>query len=153
VGGMNINKSEFLEHVKLESAARKSTALVTEKVKLRKQLNRDVEKFIKNGGQVEQLPGTEFKPRPRRSTVEAPSSYATSLQVNRLIKWCNASSTLKPRRTYLSELTGIPLYRIRGSITTSKRGARLTKDEHQKIVAVMAQVEELERENEQGAAA
>lgn len=150
---MNINKSEFLEHVKAESVARKSTAPVTEKEKLRKQLNRDVKKFIKGGGQVEQLPGTEFKPRPQRSTVETPSSYASSLQVNRLIKWCNASETLKPRRTYLAELTGIPLYRIRGSITTSKRGARLTKDEHQKIVAVMTQVEELEIQSKQAEAA
>lgn len=150
---MNINKSEFLELVKAESVARKSTAPVTEKEKLRKQLNRDVKKFLKSGGQVERLPGTEFKPRPRRSTVEAPSSYASSLQVNRLIKWCNASATLKPRRTYLAELTGIPLYRIRGSITTAKRGARLTKDEHQKIMAVMAQVEELEIQSKQGEAA
>lgn len=150
---MNINKAEFLELVKAESVARKSTAPVTEKEKLRKQLNRDVKKFLKSGGQVEQLPGTEFKPHPQRSTVETPSLYASSLQVNRLIKWCNSSATLKPRRTYLSELTGIPLYRIRGSITTAKRGARLTKDEHQKIIAVMAQVEELETQSKQGEAA
>ncbi len=150
---MNINKSEFLELVKAESVARKSTAPVTEKEKLRKQLNRDVKKFLKSGGQVEQLPGTEFKPRPQRSTVETPSSYASSLQVNRLIKWCNSSATLKPRRTYLAELTGIPLYRIRSSITTAVRGSRLTKDEYQKIIAVMAKAEELEKEIEQGAAA
>ena len=150
---MNINKSEFLEHVKAESVARKSTAVPVEKEKLRKTLTRDVKKFLKSGGQVQQLPGTEFKPRPQRSTVETPSSYASSLQVNRLIKWCNASATLKPRRTYLSELTGIPLYRIRGSITTAKRGARLTRDEHQKIIAVMAQVEELEIQSKQGEAA
>ena len=81
---MNINKSEFLELVKAESVARKSTAVPTEREKLRKQLNRDVKKFLKSGGQVEQLPGTEFKPRPQRSTVETPSSYASSLQVNRL---------------------------------------------------------------------
>lgn len=150
---MRINYEEFNELVKKQSAAMKSTAPATAKEKLRKQLNRDVKKFLKNGGQVEQLPGTEFKPRPRRSTVEAPSSYATSLQVNRLIKWCNSSATPKPRRTYLAELTGIPLYRIRGSITTSKRGVRLTKDEHQKIMAVMAQVEELEIQSKQGEAA
>lgn len=150
---MRINREEFLRHVEQERAAMKATAPDVDKEKLRKKLNRDVKKFIKNGGQVEQLPGTEFKPRPQRSTVETPSSYASSLQVNRLIKWCNSSATLKPRRTYLSELTGIPLYRIRGSITTSKRGSRLTKEEHQKIVAVMAQVEELETQSKQGEAA
>ena len=68
---MNINKAEFLELVKAESVARKSTAAPTEREKLRKQLNRDVKKFLKSGGQVEQLPGTEFKPRPQRSTVES----------------------------------------------------------------------------------
>ena len=57
---MNINKAEFLELVKAESVARKSTAVPTEREKLRKQLNRDVKKFLKSGGQVEQLPGTEL---------------------------------------------------------------------------------------------
>ncbi len=61
---MRINYEEFNELVKKQSAAMKSTAATTAKEKLRKQLNRDVKKFLKSGGQVEQLPGTEFKPRP-----------------------------------------------------------------------------------------
>ena len=80
---MNINKAEFLELVKAESVARKSTAVPTEREKLRKQLNRDVKKFLKSGGQVEQLPGTEFKPRPRRSTVESSENgYISQYQKN-----------------------------------------------------------------------
>lgn len=49
---MNINKSEFLELVKAESVARKSTALSVEKEKSRAELENDVEAFLKNGGQV-----------------------------------------------------------------------------------------------------
>lgn len=53
---MNINKSEFLELVKAESVARKSTAVPVDKEKLRAELENDVEAFLKNGGQVQELP-------------------------------------------------------------------------------------------------
>lgn len=141
---MNINKSEFLELVKAESAARKSTAPVTEKEKLRKQLNRDVKKFLKSGGQVEQLPGTEFKPRPQRSTVETSEhDYVSPYQTIKLVNWCAAGSYANPRRTALAKLTGISLKRIRSAITPGCK-SRLTRGEYKQICAVMNEVERLE---------
>ncbi len=141
---MNINKSEFLEHVKAESVARKSTAVPVKKEKLRKTLTRDLKKFLKSGGQVQQLPGTEFKPRPMRSVVESKQTgYASKNQVIALVRWANESKTKKPRRNYMAELTGIPLKRIRSCITPG-RNSLLTKFECKEIIAVMDQVEQLE---------
>lgn len=51
---MNINKSEFLELVKAESVARKSTTVPVDKEKLRKQLENDVAEFLAKGGEIKQ---------------------------------------------------------------------------------------------------
>lgn len=142
---MNINKAEFLELVKAESVARKSTAVPTEREKLRKQLNRDVKKFLKSGGQVEQLPGTEFKPRPQRSTVESSENgYISQYQKTRLANWCNSGGHSNPRRNILSELTGISLQRIRHT-TVMGHSNRLTRGEYKKICAVISKAEELQK--------
>ena len=53
---MNISKSEFLEHVRAESAARKSTATLVAKKELREQLEGGLAEYLKNGGKVDVLP-------------------------------------------------------------------------------------------------
>ena len=52
---MTISKSEFLGLVKAESAARKSTAVLAEKEKLRNEIESGIEKFLANGGEITHL--------------------------------------------------------------------------------------------------
>ena len=148
---MNINKAEFLELVKAESVARKSTAPVTEKEKLRKQLNRDVKKFLKSGGQVQQLPGTEFKPRQQRSTVES-DNYASAMQVGALIDWCREGHPHRSRRLAIVERTGLHKGRVLACLTPSS-SAQLTRHEYMQIKAVLKDIEDAEMEWEVGGVA
>lgn len=66
-----INRDEFLKLTQTRSQAMKSTAVPVEKEKLREQLENDVAEFLASGRKVRELPGTEFKPRPARSTAES----------------------------------------------------------------------------------
>ncbi|WP_347454287.1 hypothetical protein ABEF83_08145 [Acinetobacter thermotolerans] len=114
----------------------------------RKKLNDPVKRYLRNGGKITVLPGCELKPRPERSTVESiTAGYALDYQVNGLINWANGSRTKKPRRTFLSEVTGINLKRIRSCLTSGKP-ARLTKSEYKRLMDAKAQVEKLEEHGE-----
>ena len=84
---MTISKSEFLGLVRAESAARKSTAVLAEKEKLRNEIESELEKFLANGGQITTLKGTEIKPLPPRSIAEE-SHFITRSQFNSLFEWC-----------------------------------------------------------------
>ena len=58
---MNINKSEFLGLVRAESAARKSTAVLAEKEKLRNELEVEMEKYLARGGQINQVEQKQYE--------------------------------------------------------------------------------------------
>lgn len=147
---MNINKAEFLELVKAESVARKSTAVPTEREKLRKQLNRDVKKFLKSGGQIQQLPGTEFKPRPPRKQTKN-KGHAPRSQVVKIRNWVNAVSTTPTRREQLSRTTGIHINRVRSLLAPpATHGARMTQSE---FSLFMEAIPFIERREAQGKAA
>lgn len=126
-----------------ELLAHMSYADLVNKNEVRQQLEKEVEQFLEKN-KVTELKGCELKPRPKRSTVESPKvPYVSDLKVNRLVQWCNESKTKKPRRTLVSELTGIGLSRIRSTLTTGAR-ARLTFHEYKLIDSCKAQVEKLE---------
>ena len=147
---MNINKAEFLELVKAESVARKSTAVPTEREKLRKQLNRDVKKFLKSGGQIQQLPGTEFVPRPPRKQTKI-KGHASKSQVVKIRNWVNAVSTTPTRREQLSRTTGIHINRVRSLLAPpATHGARMTQSE---FSLFMEAIPFIERQEAQGKAA
>jgi len=144
---MRVEREEFLNHVAAERAAMKATAPDVKKEKLREELDDELIKFLKRGGKIKPLPGCAVKPRPKRSTVESKRPrLATDHQVMTLVRWANKSQTKKPRRTFLAEITGIPLPRIRACLTP-KRKCPLTTVEYQRILAVMDQIEELEKQN------
>ena len=147
---MNIDKAEFLELVKAESVARKSTVVPTEREKLRKQLNRDVKKFLKSGGQIQQLPGTEFKPRPPRKQTKI-KGHASKSQVVKIRNWVNAVSTTPTRREQLSRTTGIHINRVRSLLAPpATHGARMTQSE---FSLFMEAIPFIERREVQGKAA
>ena len=101
--------------------------------------------YKENGITVKVLKGCEYKPRPARSTVESPKSkYASNLQQVKIMNWCNAGNIKRPRRTALSELSGISLMRVRGSITTG-RGARMLLSEYKIYLSLMPVIEEMEK--------
>lgn len=144
---MRVEREEFLNHVAVERAAMKATAPDVKKEKLREELDDELAKFLKRGRKITVLPGCAVKPRPKRSTVESKvPRLATDHQVMTLVRWANDSKTKTPRRSYLAEITGIPLPRIRACLTP-KRKCPLTTVEYQEILAVMDQIEELEKQN------
>ena len=101
--------------------------------------------YKENGITVKVLKGCEYKPRPARSTVESPKArFASNLQQNRIMNWCDAGNIKKPRRTSLSELSGISLNRVRTCITTG-RCARLTVKEYNVFMELIPVIEEMER--------
>ena len=147
---MQLTKEEFLEHVKAESVARKSTVVPTEREKLRKQLNRDLKKFLKSGGQVQQLPGTEFVPRPPRKQTKI-KGHASKSQVVKIRNWVNAVSTTPTRREQLSRTTGIHINRVRSLLAPpATHGARMTQSE---FVLLLEAIPFIERREAQGKAA
>ena len=95
-----------------------------------------------NGGKIAKLKGTEIKPLPPRSTVES-DSYASAIQVNALINWCNEGRFVRSRRKAIAERTGLSEQRLFQCLLPSDR-ARLTKGEYEQIKAVLRDIEESE---------
>ena len=148
---MRVEREEFLNHVAAERAGMRSVKkkgkILTLRKEKRKELNHPVKRYLRKGRKITVLPGCAVKPRPKRSTVESKRPrLATDHQVMTLVHWANDSKTKTPRRSYLAEITGIPLPRIRACLTP-KRKCPLTTVEYQNILAVMDQIEELEKQN------
>lgn len=148
---MTISKSEFLGLVKAESAARKSTAVLAEKEKLRNELESELEKFLANGGQITTLKGTEIKPLPPRSTAES-NNYASVMQIGALIDWCKKGHPRRSRRLAIVERTGLHKGRVLQCLTPNS-STRLTKREYAQIKAVLQDIEDAEMEWEVGGVA
>lgn len=128
--------NELLAHMSYTAAVKKNN--------LREQLDSDLEAFLKNGGQITTLKGTEIKPLPPRSVSESPG-FASPIEMNRLIRWCQNGKLSRPRRQAISEHTGIDLRRIRSCLHVGK-SARLTKGEYARIKAVLKDIEDAEVE-------
>ena len=149
---MRVEREEFLNHVAAERAGMRSVKkkgkILTLRKEKRKELNHPVKRYLRKGRKITVLPGCAVKPRPKRSTVESKvPRLATDHQVMTLVRWANKSQTKKPRRTFLAEITGIPLHRIRACLTP-KRKCPLTMVEYSQILAVKEQVEALEGDGE-----
>lgn len=113
----------------------------------RKELNQPTKRYLRNGGKITVLKGTEFKPRPKRSTAESNGTpYVAHYLVLRLVDWCNKGSPKNPRRRLLSEITGIP------NTITPRTNARLPHSEYRKYKAAMPKVEAMEQGMEKFAA-
>lgn len=145
---MTISKSEFLGLVKAESAARKSTAVLIEKEKLRNELESEIEKFLANGGQITTLKGTEIKPLPPRSIAES-DNFASVMQVRALIDWCRKGHPRRSRRAAIAEHTGLHKGRVLQCLTPSSTN-QLTKREYAQIIAALKDIEDAEMEWEFG---
>lgn len=106
-----------------------------------------IDSYIENGVKITVLEGTKFVPKPKRSVVEEPKDhFANSYQLSKLLQWCNSGNCKMPRRTTLSELSGIPLKRIRGYISPSRQ-IKLRLFDYKLLMSLRDQVEQLEREN------
>lgn len=148
---MTISKSEFLGLVRAESAARKSTAVLAEKEKLRNEIESGIEKFLANGGQITTLKGTEIKPLPPRSIAES-SNYIGKTQIGALIDWCKKGHPRRSRRLAIVERTGLNKGRVLQCLTPNS-SAQLTRCEYMQIKAVLKDIEEAELDWEVGGVA
>ncbi|ENU99636.1 hypothetical protein [Acinetobacter variabilis] len=145
---MTISKSEFLGLVRAESAARKSTAVLAEKEKLRNEIESELEKFLANGVEIKQLKGTEIKPLPPRSTAES-NNYASVMQIGALIDWCKKGHPRRSRRLAIVERTGLHKGRVLQCLTPNS-STQLTRREYAQIKAVLKDIEDAEMELEVG---
>ncbi len=145
---MTISKSEFLGLVRAESAARKSTAVLAEKEKLRNEIQSGIEEFLANGGENKQLKGTEIKPLPPRSIAEE-SHFITRSQFNSLFEWCKKGNPRRSRRSAIAERTGLSKSMVFACLTPNSTN-QLTKREYAQIKAVLKDIEDAEMEWEVG---
>ena len=128
--------NELLAHMSYTAAVQKNN--------LREQPDTELAEFLAKGGEIKQLEGTEIKPLPPRSVSESPG-FASPIEMNRLIRWCQSGKLSRPRRQAISEHTGIDLRRIRSCLHAGK-SARLTKHEYARIKAVLKDIENAEIE-------
>lgn len=128
--------NELLAHMSYTAAVQKNN--------LREQLENDVEAFLKNGGQITALKGTEIKPLPPRSIAES-GNYASVMQVGALIDWCRKGSPRRSRRVAIMERTGLSKNRVSMCLRPNATN-RLTKHEYARIKAVLKDIENAELE-------
>lgn len=119
-------------------------AAIEQKLKSREEIEIEMDKYLQQGGVVTVLRGVGSTPRPLRSVNETKRN-ASTYQITKIINWCNQGKTSIPRRNMLAELTGIDLYHIRTTITPGTRKT-LSMIDYKKIIAVLGQVEQLEKE-------
>lgn len=132
--------NELLAHMSYTAAVQKNN--------LREQLENGVEAFLKNGGQITTLKGTEIKPLPPRSTAEE-SHFITRSQFNSLFEWCKNGNPRRSRRSAIAERTGLSKSRVFACLTPSSTN-KLTKREYAQIKAVLQDIEDAEMEWEFG---
>jgi hypothetical protein len=100
------------------------------KQKQREELQTELEKFLKQGGKVEKLKGTEFVPRPVRKKLTKKEKNASLTDVNKIRNWANAGGYNSGRRTQLPNATQISLKRVRSLLSPATvHGAKMTRDE------------------------
>ena len=120
------------------------------KQKQREELQSEVEKFLKRGGKIESLKGTEFVPRPPRKQTKN-KGHAPRSQVVKIRNWVNAVSTTPTRREQLSRTTGIHINRVRSLLAPpATHGARMTQSEFSLFVEA---IQFIERQEQRGSAA
>lgn len=128
--------NELLAHMSYTAAVQKNN--------LREQLDTKMAEFLKNGGQITTLKGTEIKPLPPRSIAES-GNYASVMQVGALIDWCKKGSPRRSRRVAIMERTGLSKRRVSACLTPHAT-SRLTKHEYARIKAVLQDIENAEIE-------
>ena len=132
--------NELLAHMSYTAAVQKNN--------LREQLENDVGVFLKNGGQITELKGTEIKPLPPRSIAES-NDHASVMQVGALIDWCKKGHRRRSRRLAIVERTGLSKSRVSQCLSPSSN-SKLTKREYAQIKAVLKDIEDAEMECEVG---
>lgn len=96
----------------------------------REALQAELEKFLKQGGKVEKLKGTEFVPRPVRKKLTKKEKNASLTDVNKIRNWANAGGYKSRRRTQLAEVTQISINRVRSLLSpATAHGAKMTHHE------------------------
>ena len=128
--------NELLAHMSYTAAVQKNN--------LREQLENDVGVFLKNGGQITTLKGTEIKPLPPRSIAES-NNHASVMQVGALIDWCKKGHPRRSRRLAIAERTGLSKSRVSQCLSPSSN-SKLTKREYAQIKAVLKDIEDAEIE-------
>lgn len=119
-------------------------AQIEAKRSLREELQSEVEKFLKRGGRVETLKGTEFVPRPPRKQTKI-KGHASKSQVVKIRNWVNAVSTTPTRREQLSRTTGIHINRVRSLLAPpATHGARMTQSEFSLFMEAISFIERQE---------
>lgn len=120
------------------------------KQKQREEIQSEVEKFLKRGGKIESLKGTEFVPRPPRKQTKN-KGHAPRSQVVKIRNWANAVSTTPTRREQLSRTTGIHINRVRSLLAPpTTHGARMTQSEFSLLMEEIPFIER--REAQKGVA-
>ena len=112
---------------------------VTEKQLESQKLSVDIAEWMLTGGRVKTLPGVVYKEKP--SVVIEPRKFITEMQQKALIRWANGNGVMSPlRRNAISEITGIPLRRVRNQLITTS-SSRVRVEEYELIKDAIKQIE------------
>ena len=116
--------------------------IMLQKTASRRLLNSEVDEFLKNGGEIIELKGVEFKSKPARVIYEeSQPRYATGREVNQIRKWANDGGKYNGRRALLCSVTGISRERIYHLIAPNS-AKNMTKSEFKLLRDAIQFIEE-----------